>query len=183
MTLSWPVNIWIDGKPGKQGSKRIVPHVARMRKDGVLAHLGGAEWIRIRDIVRYTLVLDDDRSNKAWREHVVGVFTDLVSIDAPLDEPVFVIATFYRPRPKDHFTSKGELSAKGKRTPKPVTKPDTFKMMRSIEDALSGHLWSDDSRICDHVIRKRWSDDQQEGVHLLVWPDSECPVEVRSNDT
>jgi Holliday junction resolvase RusA-like endonuclease len=151
-----------------------------MRSDGVLSYLGGEEWLRVKDIVRYTLVLDDDRSNDAWRKYVAEVFTDLAGLVDPLDEPVFLIATFYRPRPKNHLTSKGELSAEGKRNPKPITKPDSIKMMRSVEDALSGLAWSDDSRICDHIIRKRWATDEMgEGVHLMIWPDSICPVEVR----
>jgi len=160
-----------------------VPHVSKMRKEGAVATFLGQEWIRLSNIVRYTLVLDDDRSNKDWRKHVKKTFTDLVSLIEPLDEPVFMLATFYRPRPKNHYTSKGELSAEGLRMPKPTTRPDTFKMARSIEDALTGLAYRDDSMICDHVIRKRWCErGGDEGVHLVIWPDSQCPVEVLIHD-
>lgn len=179
--MSWPIDIFIEGKPAKQGSKRLVPHTSMMRKNGVLAYLGGVEWIRVKDIPRYTMILDADKNNSAWRKQVSEVFTELLSSSDVLDEPVFVIATFYRNRPASHYTSTGTLSKKGRETPKPDTRPDSIKLMRSVEDALTGLAWVDDSRICDHIIRKRWADDHSvpEGVHILIWPDNRCRVEVQ----
>lgn len=178
--MEWPINIFIDGKPGKQGSKRLVPHKALMRKRGVLAFLGGEEWIRVKDIPRYTMILDADKDNDSWRKHVRENFTELLGSVEPINEAVFVVATFYRKRPKDHYTPKGKLSKKGRETPKPIARPDSFKMMRSVEDALTGLAWVDDSMITDHIIRKRWADDYEvpEGVHIMIWPAHRCPVEV-----
>jgi Holliday junction resolvase RusA-like endonuclease len=36
--------------------------------------------------------------------------------------------------------------------------PDTLKLARAVEDALSGIVWVNDSRIVDERIRKRWGD-------------------------
>lgn len=169
--MDWPVDVFIEGTPAKQGSKRLVPHVKLMEKHGVTVFLGGEKWLRVRDIPKYTLVLDADTKNKAWREKVAENFTLLSGLKQPIEEAVVLQATFYRPRPKSHYTKTGRLSAEGVRNPEPVTRPDSIKMMRSVEDALSGVAWKDDSYICHHSITKEWCDDGvPEGVALRIWP-------------
>ena len=101
---SWPLNVWIPGKPASQGSKRVVPHTRKMRAEGLVQYLGNEEWIPLRLVSnrQYTLILDDDTGLKKWREHVAQ---NVPHAGDPLDEAVFVIATFYRVRPKTHLTS------------------------------------------------------------------------------
>lgn len=170
----YPLSIWVPGKPASQGSKRIVPNTRVLRNAGRLMKVGAEEWLRLKDVNNpgYVLLLDDDESNKAWRNTVaVGAARQ---VGRPmLDEGVFLIATFCRVRPPSHLTSKGALSAEGKRHPTPDTRPDSIKIMRSVEDALQGVLWREDSRITTHIIRKRWA--EQSGVALLVWPESLAP--------
>lgn len=62
----------------------------------------------------------------------------------------------YRPRPKAHFTTKGALTARGAREPYPLAAPDRGKILRGIEDALSGVLYRDDAQIVDGRVAKRY---------------------------
>lgn len=174
------IDIWIEGKPATQGSKRIMPHASKMRKDGVLAYFHGEEWIPIKKITKYTFILEANKDNDGWRKHVQEAFKLMCAGVEMMDEPVVMVVTFYRERPKTHLTSKGQLSADGKRNPYPATRPDSIKLTRSVEDALSGYAWKDDALIVDHVIRKRYGD--SEGVHIMAWPKRDCPVEVLINE-
>lgn len=64
----------------------------------------------------------------------------------------------YRVRPPSHFTSKGALSAQGRKFPThPTAKPDRGKIARGIEDALTGLVYRDDVQIVDGRVAKRWS--------------------------
>ena len=63
----------------------------------------------------------------------------------PLDVPISVTATFYLPRPV----------SRPKKHVLPDRKPDVDNLAKTI-DALEGIIWTNDSRIVDMVIRKRY---------------------------
>lgn len=65
-----------------------------------------------------------------------------------LDGPLILEATFYLQRPK----------SKPKRVKFPDTKPDLDNLVKSVKDALEGIIYTNDSRIVDEVIRKRYGD-------------------------
>lgn len=133
-------------------------------------------------------------SNKglpAWRREIA--FEAQKQIKAgyePMDGPVEVRATFYLDRPKSHFKKSGELSAEGLRMTKPHKQRkgggDLDKLIRAIGDSLSGEeidgivigrLITDDVRITDAVISKRWAydNDVMPGVALKVESDRGLP--------
>lgn len=74
----------------------------------------------------------------------------------PERQPLFVEATFSRPRPKSN------------KDPLPVGKPDVDNMEKLLLDALEGFLWPNDSQITTMVTRKRWGPPQ---IKLNVMPD------------
>mgnify|MGYP000888725373 CR=1 FL=1 len=65
-----------------------------------------------------------------------------------LDGPLVMEATFYLLRPK----------SKPKRVKYPATKPDLDNLIKSVKDALEGIIYTNDSRIVDEVIKKRYGD-------------------------
>lgn len=140
------------GKAEPAGSKRAF---ALRKKGGALVlREGGAPVISITD---------DNPNSKAWKQEV-GKSALLARAAQPghlgrlLEGPLAVTFYFYRPRPKGHMTSKGELSKSGRETPYPTSKPDVLKLARGVEDALTSVLWRDDAQIVDEKIRKFWGE-------------------------
>lgn len=140
------INFFVEGNPVTQGSMnsfrgRIVHSHAKSLKD----------WRR--DIAISTQMA----MPRKWK---------------PLDDGVELTITFYLDRPKSHFNKKGTLNAEGKRHTYPTRKRkgggDLDKLVRAVGDAISGEsidglivgqAISDDARITDLHIRKRWAED------------------------
>lgn len=78
------------------------------------------------------------------------------------DGPLRVDLTFYFPRPKSHFTPKGELRTAI--APRWHTqKPDRDNSDKAILDTLTNlGIWGDDKQVCDGRIRKLYA--RQDGV-------------------
>lgn len=84
--------------------------------------------------------------------------------------PVVLSIRLYEHRPVAHRTSKGELSAVGRREPWPTRKPDLDNVAKQICDALNGLLWLDDKQICDLTISRRWAAvGQEEVAHVTAY--------------
>jgi Holliday junction resolvase RusA-like endonuclease len=100
------------------------------------------------------VVVVEDSKNKPWKRAVASE-GKRVRLDAPiLEGALAVVCTFARPRPKSHYGVRGLLPS----APAfPVTRPDVLKLMRAVEDALTGVLWVDDSQIVDEHLVKRWA--------------------------
>ena len=74
-----------------------------------------------------------------------------------LKGPIALTLFFYRPRPKNHYGT-GRNSGKRKTSAPafPTTIPDTIKLARAVEDALSGVIWKNDSQKVDLHLNKRY---------------------------
>ncbi|MDB5042208.1 MAG: hypothetical protein JWN27_2934 [Candidatus Eremiobacteraeota bacterium] len=89
---------------------------------------------------------------KSWREAVASAARAWIAANGsppPLDGPVVMWARFYLPRPK----------SLPKRITLPTSRPDAGKLGRNVEDALTGLIFTDDSRIVDSHIYKRYAID------------------------
>ncbi len=92
---------------------------------------------------------DGPRRRKAWREAVADEARAWQkTYKAPLLEgPLRFEAWFYLPRPK----------SAPKRILLPAKKPDLSKLLRSVEDALTGIIWHDDAQIVTARVHKRFA--------------------------
>lgn len=72
----------------------------------------------------------------------------------PCDGPMCLKVIFYRERPESHFRKGGGLKANAPAFPH--TKPDADKLLRAVQDAMKGVVYTDDSRIVDPQVSKRW---------------------------
>jgi Holliday junction resolvase RusA-like endonuclease len=124
-----PIVIEVRGIPKPGGSKR---HVG----NGVLIDSSG-------------------KKGADWRGDCKTVALVAMNGRDPIDAPLSVSFTFTFPRPRSHYTSKGLRPAAP--TYK-VSAPDTTKLIRSIEDALTGIVWKDDSRIVIQSATKLYGD-------------------------
>jgi Holliday junction resolvase RusA-like endonuclease len=137
---------WVPGKPVPQGSKRPI---AFMGKDGKL---------KARAIDSSGQRLDD------WR-FLVGHTGRSVYDGDPVEVAVYLELDFERLRPKSHFgTGRNSSKLKPSAPPHPIGRPDTVKLARAVEDALTGVLWRDDSQVVLHRLRKSWG--TREGVSV-----------------
>ena len=101
-------------------------------------------------------VVHDNTQTRSWMQEVAHA-AQLAMENRLFVGPVSLTIVFERPRPKGHFGKKG-LNGKGKATPYPVQRPDTVKLTRAVEDALTRVVWRDDSQVVIHDLRKVWSE-------------------------
>jgi len=109
------------GRPAPQGSK-----VASRAKDGRLYVREASP--RLRD----------------WRHEIARTAREQVEVVEPLTRSVCLKLAFEFPRPRSHFTRKGALR---KGAPPFPSRPDLSKLVRAVEDALTGVLWRDDGQV------------------------------------
>lgn len=136
------ITFFVPGVPRPGGSKRAfyVPKLGR----AVLTDASG-------------------QAGKDWRgdcKHVAQQHADQSLFGAELRLAV----TFVMPRPRSHYRANGELKPNAPRWHS--HKPDTTKLLRSIEDALTGILWRDDAQIVMQSAAKVYG--ERPGAHVKV---------------
>lgn len=106
------------------------------------------------------IMIESCQALPGWR-NVVSWTAEKAMRDAGLSTmrgPVKLEATFYFPKPKS--------------TPKRViyktTKPDLSKLLRALEDSMSGIVYVDDAQICDLRVAKSFG--CPAGVEVRVTP-------------
>lgn len=77
-----------------------------------------------------------------------------------------------RARPKAHLGADGLVKDRY-RLVRPTQRPDTVKLVRAAEDALTGVVWVDDSQVVEHALFKVYGDQfgaapSTEGLALVI---------------
>lgn len=96
-----------------------------------------------------------------WRQDVASAAVRAVAASEwawPTDQPVELYARFFLPRPRGHFGKRGIL---GSAPALPDRKPDLSKLVRAIEDALTGIVYRDDALIVRESAAKLYVDDNR----------------------
>lgn len=138
------LSITIYGRPATAGSKRHIGH-------GVL--------------------IDSCKRAKPWRESVqYEAHEAMMKHNMTIDDfagPLTLRCIFYRRRPKSHFgTGANSQKLKDSAPRFPTTRPDSTKMLRALEDAMTGVVYQDDSIIVHHDILKIY--DVQDKVSIEI---------------
>ena len=75
----------------------------------------------------------------------------------PLLEALVLHLLFTRTRPKSHFgTGKNAGILKASAPDSPSSKPDLTKLVRAVEDSLTGIVWKDDAQVVEQWNRKEF---------------------------
>ena len=114
---------------------------------------------RRRDGTPFTY--DSTRGLHDWRTMIAleAQRTARLAHHTVTDGPVELEVTFHLPRPKYIKDA----------TPPHTVKPDVSKLLRAVEDALTGVLYTDDSRIVQCTCSKRYAaPNQQTGVAITL---------------
>jgi crossover junction endodeoxyribonuclease RusA len=101
------------------------------------------------------VVVDANPNAGAWKERVA-----LVAAQAhrgpPITGPVELSITVRLLRPQGHWKKSGGLV---KDAPEyPIVRPDLTKLVRALEDALTGIVWLDDSQVIAQHVKKIYAD-------------------------
>lgn len=133
----------------------------QVRVDGIPVTQGS-----MKAVGRGMLVHTKDKELKAWRALISEALTAAGAQPVGLHQPVHLEAVFYLPRP---------ASVSVKKRPKPSAKSaDLDKLVRAVNDALTGVVIEDDAQVTSTNARKRYADDGEEpGVWLRVTLDAD----------
>lgn len=139
-------SFFISGHPMPAGSKK---YIGQNKKTG-----------------RALVVDQSGAKGKKWRE--ICQLTGKKNYQGELiTAPILLKTRIHLSRPQGHY---GKRGIKPSSPIWPTVKPDLLKLMRSIEDALTGIIWKDDSQIVREEITKRYSDvPENEGCRIWVY--------------
>lgn len=140
MTLSF----FVDGIPQPGGSKKafVIPGTNRAS------------------------IVDDAKGNKDWRARV-SYYAREAYQGEPMTGELQVWFEFTFPRPKDHYGSGRKARVVKTSAPyRPTVRPDLTKLIRSVEDSLTGIVWRDDAQIVWQVAQKLYG--ERPGVYVVV---------------
>ena len=98
---------------------------------------------------KHRVIITDDTGapGKAWRADC-KIYARDAHGGPPLRGAISAMFIFTLPRPKAHYgTGKNRGKLKGSAPKAHTIRPDTTKLIRAVEDALSGIIWKDDAQI------------------------------------
>lgn len=98
-------------------------------------------------------IVNDNTANKSWAK-TVAVEAARHRPSTLLTGPIGVQYLFIRKRPHRP------------RCPCPITKPDLDKLVRSLNDALTGIIWKDDAQVIQSSESKVYGD--HEAVEIVI---------------
>jgi Holliday junction resolvase RusA-like endonuclease len=115
------------------------------------------------------IITDDSRRSRPWKAQVSDAAAEAMEGQGPvfhgklLDGPLSLRITFYMPRPKGHFRSAKQAEATGRplrpsAPAYPTVKPDVSKLVRAVEDALTGVVWRDDAQVVTQFAAKLYGE-------------------------
>ena len=132
------ITFTVYGKPEPQGSTR-----AFMPKG----------WKR-------SIITTDNAKLKPWRQELVHTAIAAVqssSLPFPKGVAVHLVLRFYLDKP----------ASVPKRRLYPTVKPDASKLLRAVEDSLTGTVWHDDAQVVSTHVEKHYGAPQR--VEIEVW--------------
>lgn len=147
------ISFTVYGHPLTAGSKR---------------HIGGGR------------VIDDNPKARVWKQEVASKAAEAMMYQRDPDRPgdpapeLFTGALsldlrFYLARPKGHFGTGRNAGVLKRNAPRyHTTKPDSTKLTRAVEDALTGVVWRDDAQVSTQLVAKLYG--EPERVTVCIRP-------------
>lgn len=120
------------------------------------------------------VVTEDCKRNKDWRASVALAASEAMTAAGLAPSRGVALALdvlFIMPRPKSHYRTGKHAHELRQDAPKHhISKPDSTKLLRSTEDAMTGIVWHDDSAVAIQAVEKRyaWDGEQRPGAWVSV---------------
>jgi crossover junction endodeoxyribonuclease RusA len=102
-----------------------------------------------------TVVVDACKRNGAWKGAVAAAAAGAMTGREAFLGPLELRVELYLPRPKAHYRKDG-IRPDAPRWHD--VRPDATKLLRAIEDAMTGIVWVDDSQVVRQLVEKRYAD-------------------------
>lgn len=140
------------GRGQQRGSKQasLIP-----KRGGGFVTKNGRPIVACRDM---------NPKSKDWMQEVKAVAFEAMQSQSLILGPVELSATFYFLRPKSHFgTGRNAGEIKASAPVEHAQSPDLAKLLRSLEDALTGVVWRDDRQVFRYGpdTQRRWCEDYE----------------------
>ena len=117
------------------------------------------------------VVVEDNPKTGDWKKEVARNAAEAMVLAGQLElweGPLGFALVFTRIRPKGHYgTGRNAGVLKPGAPLYPITKPDATKLVRGVEDAMTGVVWRDDAQVVEQSVMKRYG--SPEGVQVRVW--------------
>lgn len=86
---------------------------------------------------------------------------------AKMNGAILLSTTFVFARPKNHFRANGELKPNA---PKHCTGRigDVSKLVRAVEDAMTGIVYNDDAQIISLIAHRRFANDREQPCAIIT---------------
>lgn len=144
----------ISGRPQQRGSKNAM---ARYGRDGKPIMKGGRVLTYAKD--------SNEAKSSVWMDQVRATATAAWGYGRPLiDRPILLGIRFYFNRPQSHYgTGRNARTLKPSAPKLHAQSPDLAKLIRCLEDALTGVVWLDDKLVCRYAgdTGRYWTDSQE----------------------
>lgn len=129
------ITFWVPGNPKPAGSKRGFVN----RKTGGV------------------IITDACKKTKPWQADVKVMAYGAMKGEPLMDGPLELIVVFQQTRPKHHYRTGKNANILRDDAPKfPISAPDATKLVRAVEDGMTGVVWKDDALVVDQLVRKRY---------------------------
>lgn len=141
-----PITFFVEGLPQPAGSKRSWVPINKKTGQPFQRASGGV----------MVNTVDANPKSKGWQSRVADAARPVRPL-IPLTTCLWLTVTFVMPRPKYHY--RGKTIDLRPDAPKYHTcKPDATKLLRGVEDALTGIIYKDDSQIARQSVLKIYGD-------------------------
>ena len=113
------------------------------------------------------VVKEAGKHTPAWRSQVADLAAGAWEGPPVRDRPLSLSLEFVLPRPKKHFRTGQKAHLLRDDAPTfHCSKPDLTKLVRAVEDSLTGIVWHDDAQVVVQSAMKRYGD--APGVRIIV---------------
>ncbi|HQN01878.1 MAG TPA: RusA family crossover junction endodeoxyribonuclease [Candidatus Hydrogenedentes bacterium] len=130
---------------------------------GIPATQGSKKWVGGHRIV------DTCKSLPQWRKDVATIARlHAPKKPIPKNYNVYMKLHFYLPRPKSHYGTGRNAGKLKKGAPAVPRGKDLTKMLRAVEDSLSGIIFEDDDQVSLQLNSKNYADDCGSGVSVSI---------------
>lgn len=101
------------------------------------------------------IITDDSKRSRPWKAQVATAAGETMDGAGLLSGPLLLEVLFVMPRPRGHLgTGRNAERVRASAPTHPIVKPDTTKLLRAVEDALTGIVWRDDAQVVVQHVEK-----------------------------